>query len=222
MPSTDPLPHEVRRLVDERAAARRERDWARADALRDEIAALGWEVQDAAGGSSARPILQSAPVVPLDGPAIVDASLQVAAEEHPDDLERFLRGLGAYPPAASWELIVVDNASGFELDAVLVAAALPVEPVVVRSSERLGWADARTLGLRHSRGRVTILLDTSVEPTGDFVRPLLAAFDDPSVGLAGGWGLTSADGRQFDEAPAGEVDAIEAYCLAVRREALRS
>jgi cysteinyl-tRNA synthetase len=57
---------------------------------------------------------------------------------------------------------------------------------------------------------------------GDFVTPLLRAFDDPDVGIAGGWGVTSADARQFDDAPPGDVDAIEAYCLAVRREALRA
>ena len=68
--------------------------------------------------------------------------------------------------------------------------------------------------MRHSHGEVTILLDTSLEPTGDFVAPLLAAFDDPAVGIAGGWGVTSGDARQFTEAPPGPVDAIEAYCLA--------
>jgi GT2 family glycosyltransferase len=41
------------------------------------------------------------------------------------------------------------------------------------------------------------------------------------VGLAGPWGVSSGNGRQFEAAPAGEVDAIEAYCLGVRREALR-
>ena len=69
---------------------------------------------------------------------------------------------------------------------------------------------------------MTILLDTSIEPIGDVVGPLLAAFDDPTVGLAGGWGVTSSDAREFVDAPPGPVDAIEAYCLAIRREALRA
>ena len=34
--------------------------------------------------------------------------------------------------------------------------------------------------------------------------------------------MTSADGREFVEAPPGEVDAVEGYCLAIRREALRA
>ena len=87
---------------------------------------------------------------------------------------------------------------------------------------RLGWADSRTLGMRSPAARRPSLLDTSLEPVGDFVSPLLAAFDDPDVGVAGGWGVTSGDAREFSEAPPGEVDAIEGYCLAVRREALRA
>jgi hypothetical protein len=219
----DSLPDDVRRLLDERAAARAERDWARADDLRDRIAALGWEVQDAGGESTARPILvPAAEADPIERPPTVDASVQVAAEDHPADLLRFLGGLSAHPPGASWELVIVANAPAEPLAATLASVALPVEPVVLESPERLGWADARTLGMRSSRGEVTIVVDTSLEPTGDFVSPLLVAFDDPTVGMAGGWGVTSGDARQFAEAPPGPVDAIEAYCLAIRREALRA
>ena len=53
----DSIPADVRRLLEERAAARSQRDWARADAIRDRIAALGWEVQDTEGATTARPIL---------------------------------------------------------------------------------------------------------------------------------------------------------------------
>jgi cysteinyl-tRNA synthetase len=38
-------------LMEEREAARAARDFARADALRDELAALGWEVRDGADGA---------------------------------------------------------------------------------------------------------------------------------------------------------------------------
>ena len=226
MPSNS-LPDDVRRLLAERSAARDARDWPRADALRDELVSLGWEVQDAAGRSHARPILAPEPPAPddaslLDEPAAVQASLQLAAEDHPGDLERCLRGLAAHPPSVRWELLVVDNGAAFDVAALLGGTALPLEPVIVRSAARLGWADARTLGLRHSRGEISVLVDTSLEPTGDLLGPLVAAFDDPRVGIAGGWGVTSGDGRQFTEAPPGEVDAIEAYCLAIRREALRT
>jgi len=224
MPSAA-VPPDVRRLLDERTRARDARDWARADALRDELHELGWQVEDGPNGSTVRPILPAgdeADESPIDRPATVAASLQVAAEDDADDLARFLRGLAAHPPGVAWELVIVANGPAFGVDEVAGSIELPVEPSVVTADERLGWADSRTLGLRHSSGEVTIVLDTSLEPTGDFVAPVLAAFDDPTVGIAGGWGVTSPDAREFEEAPPGEVDAVEAYCLAIRREALRT
>ena len=223
----DSIPEPVRRLLAERRAAREARDWPRADGLRAEIAALGWEVQDGRGRSTARPILAPTPVADddaslLDEPASVEVSIQVAADDHADDLARCLQGLAAHPPSSTWELLIIDNRAEFDVAAPLAGVELPIEPIILRRTERLGWADARTLGMRRSRGAVTVLLDTSLEPTGDFVTPLLAAFDDPAVGIAGGWGVTSRNGREFTDAPPGEVDAIEGYCLAIRREALRA
>jgi cysteinyl-tRNA synthetase len=50
----DQLPAPVRARLDERAAARAARNFARADALRDELAGLGWDVVDEPGGSRVR------------------------------------------------------------------------------------------------------------------------------------------------------------------------
>ena len=44
------VPEEVHELAQAREQARNARDFAAADRLRDEIAALGWEIRDAAGG----------------------------------------------------------------------------------------------------------------------------------------------------------------------------
>lgn len=223
-------PADVRRLADERSAARASGDYAAADALRDQMAMLGWEVRDSPGGSTLHPALPVAPARTgyarpeeleslLDRPAAVELSIQLVAEDHAADLRRCLEGLAAYPPAVTCELVLVANQPSFEVDPL--PEGLTMEPVPLAAA-RLGWADARNLGLRRSRGAVTVLLDTSLEPSGDFLAPLLAAFDDPSVGIAGGWGVVSGNGRQFHEAPPGEVDAVEGYCLAIRREALRA
>jgi hypothetical protein len=44
------IPPAVLRLAEERQAARARKDWAASDALRDQIAALGWRVQDSTEG----------------------------------------------------------------------------------------------------------------------------------------------------------------------------
>ncbi|MEX0625120.1 MAG: glycosyltransferase [Chloroflexota bacterium] len=226
---TEQLPAEVARLLEQRAAARGSRDWATADALRDQIRGLGWEAVDTPEGSTARP---AAPAPTADLPSLLeeraslDAAIVVVVDDHADDLVRMLRGLAAHPPTVAWELLVVANSPADEVEPLLAGAWPPDQslptPTVLPITTRLGWADAVNLGLRRSRGGVTIMLDTSLEPVGDVVGPILAAFSDPQVGIVGGWGVTSADGRDFVEAPPGEVDAIEAYCLAIRREALRA
>ncbi|MDQ2675511.1 MAG: cysteine--tRNA ligase, partial [Actinomycetota bacterium] len=49
--SEDEASPEAIELLAERDAARAERDFERADAARDRLAGLGWEVRDSAGGS---------------------------------------------------------------------------------------------------------------------------------------------------------------------------
>jgi cysteinyl-tRNA synthetase len=48
------VPAEIRRLVDERQAARADRDFARADAIRDQLVAEGWLVEDGPEGPVVR------------------------------------------------------------------------------------------------------------------------------------------------------------------------
>jgi GT2 family glycosyltransferase len=217
---SDPWPEEVAILLRDRAEARAARDWPRADALRDRIREMGWEPVDAPTGSTARAIPERSRerASVLDRPASVPASMVVAVDDHPQDLARFLAALRAHPPTTEHQLVLVANAPAGGTDGL---AELSPRVDLVPSAQRLGWADAINLGLHQARGAVVVLLDTSVEPSGDFLAPLLAAFDDAAVGLAGPWGVSSPDGRQFAEAEPGEVDAIEGYCLAVRREALQ-
>ena len=46
------IPAEVKQLLDARAEARKAKNWAESDRLRDEIAALGWTVKDSRDGQS--------------------------------------------------------------------------------------------------------------------------------------------------------------------------
>src|SRR3990170_2904991 len=54
-------------------------------------------------------------------------------------------------------------------------------------------------------------------PSGDLVTPLIAAMADPSVAVAGGWGVATHDLRHFQAAGPGDVAAVEGSCLAFRR-----
>jgi len=222
------IPDEVLSLAHERSAARAARDWAAADRLRAEIEAAGWKVVDRgtdfALEPAAPPTVEEAGVVRygssaavpsrLDEPAAGVATVVVVATDWPEDVARAVRGLGAHAPAEVGVVVVADGPSADQQRALedLAGAA-----EVVRTSERLGTGAAWAIGLRRAEAPVVILLDASVEPTGDIVTPLVGALDDPTVGVAGGFGIVSADLRHFEDAPAGDVTAVEGYVLAFRR-----
>jgi cysteinyl-tRNA synthetase len=230
------IPEEVLTAAHERARAREARDWPEADRLRAVIEDAGWKIVDRgtdfALTPAAPPDVEDGPMlrfgasrnVPsrLDEPATGLATVILVATDFPADLARALRALRAHAPAGTSVVVVGDGPSGeqdAELDGLEEIPAdqedLPIE--VVRTSERLGQGAALNIGLRRSGAAVVIVMDTSVEPRGDVVTPLVRALDDPAVAVAGGWGLRSDDLRRFEEAPPGDVDAIEGYLQAFRR-----
>ena len=233
------IPDDVLSAAHARARAREARDWNEADRLRAEIEGAGWRVVDrgtdfaltpaappdvAEGGRIRYGSSQGVPSR-LDEPAVGVATVILLATEWPDDLARAVDGLRATSPAGTSVVIVADGPSPdhdealasieAEVDDVGGTNRLPLE--IVWTSERLGHAAAINVGLRRAAGPIVILLDTSVEPTGDVVTPLARALDDPSVAVVGGWGIVSRDLRRFEDAPAGDVDAIEGYAQAFRR-----
>ena len=90
-------------------------------------------------------------------------------------------------------------------------------PELVWTSARLGHAAALNAGIRRASGPVIVVLDSSAEPTGDIVSPLVEALADPTVAVAGSHGVRSIDLRRFESAEAGDVDAILGYAMAFRR-----
>ena len=203
-------------------------DWPSADRIRAEIEAAGWRIVDRGTDFALEPAhpatvaegevvrFGSVAAVPsrLADPAVGGATVILVATDWPDDLTRALTGLRTHGPAGLTIVVVADGPSA-DQDAALPADGDQLE--VIRTSERLGTAAAWSIGIRRSSGPVVIVLDTSVEPTGDVVSALVAALDDPTVGVAGGFGIVSADLRRFEDGPPGDVTAIEGYALAFRR-----
>jgi glycosyl transferase family 2 len=224
------IPEAVLSAAHERAAARAARDWATADRLRGEIEAAGWTIVDRGtdfalslsapsdvedGGRVRYGASRNVPSR-LEEPAIGVATVVLIATDWPADLGRALDGLRAGSPAGM-SIVVVADAPSADQAVSLESIEGAVDVEVVWTSERLGHGAALNAGIRRASGTVVVLMDTSVEPTGDLVTPLARALDDPTVAVAGAWGLTSRDLRTFAEGPAGDVDAIEGYCLAFRR-----
>jgi hypothetical protein len=233
------IPSEILDAAHARSQARAARDWAEADRLRAVIDAAGWKIVDRGTDFALSPVhapdvvdagvarYGSSASVPsrLEEPETGLASVVVVSAGDVGDLERTHRGLTR--AADGIQAIVVANEpppyDATALAALETRAATSSQPLeLLWTSDRLGHATALNAGIRRAAAGVVVILDPSVELTGDAITPLVRALDDPTVAVAGPFGLVSGDLRHFEEAPAGEVDAVEAYCLAFRRSDYRA
>jgi hypothetical protein len=220
------VPSEVVILAEQRAAARAAKEFALADELRDRIAEAGWTVVDAPVGWTLEPAPPQVPEVPaaplrardvvsrLEEPPTGDLSLHWVVEGWPEDVVRAIVSFRAQQGERDVQYVVAD-VTGAD-------AAMFGDDVEVLSLEPgTGWGAARNAGLKRSTGVLVMALDGSIEATGDVFDPLEAALADPTVGIAGPFGIVTQDLRQFDEATGpGPCDAVEGYCMAMRREIL--
>jgi hypothetical protein len=238
------IPREVEDAARRRADARAARDWPTADRLRAEIEAAGWRVVDS--GTEYRLEPAAPPEVEVGGeirhgrsdavpsrlhePATALASVVLVASADPGETRRSLDALTATAPPHVHVVLVADGLPDRALEGLraddLAARAEETPVELVRTSAVLGQAAALNAGIRRARAELVIALDPSIIVTGDVVTPLVAALDDPSVAIAGPFGLRSADLRHFEEITAqhavsddGGVDAtaVQGYFMAFRR-----
>jgi hypothetical protein len=218
-------PQDVQALAAERAERRAAKDFSGADELRDRIARSGWAVIDEPGGWRLEPIeIHAADSQPrrlrsrdvgsvLDEPATVDVSIHWVVEGWPHDVARAIDSFRANAGRRNVPYIVADVTGEPEDTWGEAVEVVPLEGDT-------GWGAARNAGLKRSRGRVVVVMDGSVEATGDVLGPLEAALADPTIGVCGPFGIVTTDLREFDPTDGPEADAIEGYCMAFRREIL--
>jgi hypothetical protein len=226
-------PDEVQQLARDRAAARSAKDWAEADRLRAEIESAGWKVVDRGLNYRLEPAhppdvvegvttrYGSSASVPslLDEPESAQATIVIRATDWPDDVGRALASIRAHVPPGVPVVVAADAPSAEQELALASTEGDATE--IVWTSQRLGHAASLNTAIRRARGAVVIVLDASVEANGDFVSPLVDLLADPSIAVAGAYGLTSVNLRQFTESEAGDVVAIEGYVMAFRRDDFR-
>lgn len=223
------VPEEIRSLAERREEARRAKDFATADSLRDQIRDAGFDVTDTPGGpdlSSRRPaalgpkqraldlVRRSEEVESLlEQPAAFDATVQWLVEGWVEDVERGMDSFRRYQGHRSVQHVVVDAAG-------LADITWPEDTDVVNIVPEAGWAAARNAGLRRSAGALVLVADGSIEATGDVLGPLVEALDDSTVGLAGPFGVVTDDLREFHDSDGPDVDAVEGYLMGFRRDLL--
>ena len=217
-------PREILDLVEARQEARSKRDFARADALRDELRVAGWLVNDTPSGPELAKAPSWEPIDPgtatprWDEPDQHEVSVVVHVLGWPGDVDRAVRSLADHSAAVDYEVLLVDDGVGGDTAGALEELAGSDPRVrVLHLTAPIGFGAAMNLGMGQATGRVVVWLDPHVEATGDVLRPLFDALEHPSAGLAGGWGVVTHSLLEFEADEGPEVDAIEGYLLAVPR-----
>lgn len=108
----------------------------------------------------------------------------VCTHERPDDLERCLAALARLEDPV--ETVVVDSASRPPCRELVERWAARIPRLAYRRVERPGLSVARNAGVAATRAPIVAFVDDDAAPRPDWARRLAAAFDDPSVGCAGG------------------------------------
>ena len=215
------IPREIAELAERREAARAARKFALADELRDRIARAGFDLTDTQEGTqivaranATEPATyRHSEAVPslLDGAPAFDASVQWVVEGWPEDVLRGIESFRRHSEERSTQHVVVDLTTG---------TSWPPEVDLIRLDARAGWAAGRNAGLRRAAGGIVVIIDGSIEAEGDVLEPLAQTLADAAVGVTGPYGVVTEDLREFHESAGPEVDAVEGYVIAFRRELL--
>jgi cysteinyl-tRNA synthetase len=178
------------------------------------LRAGGWEVLDSADGSRIEAL--EPPARTGKAPVARAVTLLTVVHGWRPDVERWLLSVFTHCKA-DFEALLVDNSGDVRMGGWLQTRAAERLRVVTLDPP-LGFATAVNAGIEAAAGEVIVLFDPGVELTGDAVTPLLHALSDPTVVVAGPYGLRGAGTlKEFEEDAGPEVDAIEGYCMAFRR-----
>jgi len=234
------VPAEIVALAREREDSRSQSNYAQADQIRRQIEATGYTINDTPQGWLVLPrrledeftVLSSSSDAPDNTqiPDLFEFSVNLLAHNSKDDLERCVQSICRHNGNRSIELVIVDNGSTDDTLGYLQQLARngdlsgtngrSIGLQVLFADHNMGFAAGRNATMRASRGRYIVLMDTSIEVEGDIWEPLAMTLADRNMGVVGPYGLVTDDLREFQEAAGPDVDAIEGYLLAFRRELL--
>ncbi len=227
------IPAEILALSHERDELRKRGKYDRADALKRQIEEAGYSIKDNPHGAH----LVVLPSVDVDGfvyrtarqvPSLLDEvdrcefSVSILANSNFEETKRCIESVMRWMGTYEVEILLVNNKSSEELDAWFRELQSKDSRLHLLSTSRhLGEAEARNVSLKQSRGKYILLLDSSVELTGDVFSPIGQILADKSIGITGFRGLRSEDLHHFEESSDAEVEVIDELCMAFERKLLR-
>jgi hypothetical protein len=200
-------------LAQARLDARAAKDFAKADLIRDQIAAMGFEVIDIAGGFEFRakeryPTYAST----RDIKAIKvnsDIAIAMIVDGFTADAAETVRTIKAHTDTPVIALVTVDPAE--------IIDEIDLQFQLIAITENFGWGENTNALVKNLSSKYMVLMDPSTRFTGDAMAPVLAELNKgefSAVGWRGGLVNTEDEWRSVDDKGAGEVDVLFSYFMA--------
>ena len=201
-------------LAQERLDARAAKDFAKADLIRDQISALGFEVIDVAGGFEFRakerfPSYASTrdiKALKVDG----EIAIAMIIDGFTADAAETVRSIKAHTNTPIVALVIGDPAE--------LVDEIDLQFQLVCITENFGWGENANAILKNLTSKFIVLMDPSTRFTGDAIAPVIAELNKgefSAVGWRGGLVNIDDEWRSVDDKGAGEVDVIFSYFLAM-------
>ena len=201
-------------LAQERLNARAAKDFAKADQLRDQIAALGFEVIDVVGGFEFRakerfPSFASTRdlrAIKVNG----DIAIAMIVDGFTADAAETVRTIKAHTDTPVIALVIGNPAELID--------EIDLQFQLVAITENFGWGENANALLKNISSKYLVIMDPSTRFTGDAMAPVLAELNKgeySAVGWRGGLVNTDDAWRSVDDKGAGEVDVLFSYFLAI-------
>jgi len=204
-------------LAQERLDARAAKDFAKADLIRDQIAAMGFEVIDVAGGFEFRAkerfpryaSTRDIKAIKVNG----DIAIAMIVDGFTADAAETVRTIKAHTNTSVIALVTVDPAELID--------EIDLQFQIIMITENFGWGENANALLKNVSSKHLVIMDPSTRFTGDAIAPVIAELNKgefSAVGWRGGLVNTEDEWRSVDDKGAGEVDVLFSYFLALNSE----
>ena len=210
------VPDSIRQLAQERLDARAARDFAKADALRQEILQAGYEVLDVADGFDFR---VKAPYITYPFPRDIrsidtsdEVSVAMIIDGFTDDAVEIVKSIKKYSSCGIVLLCIGDAGNLVE--------EMDDHTYLIALNPGASWGEAVNALLNKINSKYLILMDPSTRFTGDAIAPVIAELEKgeyAAVGWRGGLINTDDEWRSVDDKGDGEVDVLFSYFMGLNR-----
>ena len=210
------VPDSIRQLAQERLDARAARDFAKADALRQEILQAGYEVLDVADGFDFR---VKAPYITYPFPRDIrpidtsdDVSVAMIIDGFTDDAVETVKSIKKYSSCGIVLLCIGDAGNLVE--------EMDDHTYLIALNPGASWGEAANALLNKVNSKYLILMDPSTRFTGDAITPVIAELEKgeyAAVGWRGGLINIDDEWRSVDDKGDGEVDVLFSYFMGLNR-----